>query len=109
MIDSPYALSALVAMGAVTFALRALPFLAARWLERHPVVQRLGEFLPLAIMALLLVHSVAGAAREDPAGPWPEGLAVALAVAAQWRGRHALLSIFAGTAAYVLMRNLSGF
>ncbi len=108
MIDSVHALLAIAAMGAVTFVLRALPFLAARWLARHPVVQRLGDFLPLAIMALLLVHSVAGAAREDPAGPWPEGIAVALAAVLQWWGRHALLSILVGTAAYVLMRNFGG-
>ena len=46
MIDSTYALKAIVAMALVTFALRALPFVAAEWLEHHPVVRRLGRFLP---------------------------------------------------------------
>ncbi|MEI7428935.1 MAG: AzlD domain-containing protein [Betaproteobacteria bacterium] len=107
MIDSHYLITVIVAMGLVTFGLRALPFVAAQWLEKHPIVQRLGQFLPLAIMTLLLLHSVAGAASEDPSGPWPEVLAVAIVVLLQWRNRNALLSILVGTAVYVLIRNLN--
>ena len=103
--NSAYVVTVIVAMGLVTFALRALPFVAAQWLQRHRVVQRLGEFLPLAIMTLLVVHSAAGSAQEHPGGPWPELAAVVLTVAAQWYGRNALLSIVVGTALYVLLRN----
>ncbi|HZX32827.1 MAG TPA: AzlD domain-containing protein [Rhodocyclaceae bacterium] len=105
MIETGYVLAVIFAMGLVTFALRALPFVADHWLRRQPVVQRLGQFLPLAIMTLLLVHSAAGAAGSHPGGPWPELAAVALVVALQWRSRNALLSIGVGTAVYVLMRN----
>ncbi len=105
MINSPYALGVLAAMAVVTFGLRALPFLAARWLQSHPLVQRLGRFLPLAIMALLLLHTLVGSARLNPSGPWAELAAVATVVALQWWRRHALLSILAGTALYVLLRN----
>ena len=108
MIDTASAVPALLAAGAVTFGLRALPFVASQWLERHPVVQRLGEFLPLAIMTLLLLHSVTGAAGSHAGGPWPEVVAVACVVAMQWRGRHALWSLLLGTALYVLWRNLGG-
>ncbi len=62
MIESGYALSVIVVMALVTFALRALPFVAAQWLNKHALVRALGEFLPLAIMTLLLVHSLTGAA-----------------------------------------------
>jgi branched-subunit amino acid transport protein AzlD len=106
MIDGRYVAGVIVAMAGVTFALRALPFVAAQWLKKHPIVHRLGQFLPLAIMTLLLVHSAAGAALEHPAGPWPELLAVAVVVLLQWRSRNALLSILAGTCVYVLLRNL---
>lgn len=105
MIDSTYALSAMAAMAAVTFGLRALPFLAARFLQSHPQVQRLGRFLPLAIMTLLLLHTVVGNARQNPAGPWAELAAVTTVVALQWWRRHALLSILTGTVLYVLLRN----
>ncbi len=105
MIDAGYAVAAILVMGLVTFALRALPFVAAQWLEKHPGVRRLGEFLPLAIMTLLLVHSAAGAASEHAGAPWPEALAIALTVILQWRRRNALLSILLGTGLYVLLRN----
>ena len=106
MIDTVHAVVVIAAAGAVTFLLRALPFLAAQWLQRHPVVHRLGSFLPLAIMTLLLLHSVVAAARSHEAGPWPELLAVACVVALQaWR-RHPLLSLLVGTALYVTLRNV---
>lgn len=107
MIEQNEALGAIVVMGLVTFALRALPFLAADWLQKHPLVHRLGRFMPLAIMTLLLLHSVVGAATQHAAGPWPEVLAVALVVGVQWYSRQALLSIVLGTGLYVLLRNVT--
>ena len=105
MIDTTYALGVLAAMAAVTFGLRALPFLAARFLQSHPLVQRLGRFLPLAIMTLLLLHTLVGSAKENPSGPWAELAAIATVMALQWWRRQPLLSILAGTALYVLLRN----
>lgn len=105
MTDADYIIAAILVMGLVTFALRALPFITASWLERSPFVRRLGAFLPPAIMTLLLVHSAAGASREHTSGPWFEIAAVILTIALQWRGRNALLSILAGTGMYVLLRN----
>lgn len=106
MSDGAYIIGVIAVMGAVTFALRALPFVAAQWLQSHPLVRKLSLFLPLAIMALLLLHSLADAARQDPASPWPEGIAVGLVLLLQWRRRSALLSIVAGTFVYVVLRNV---
>ena len=105
MIDSMYSLGAIAAMGLVTFALRATPFVASQWLKKHPMVQRLGQFLPLAIMTLLLIHSALGSIKENPVGPWAELVAVALVGILQWRSKNALLSILIGTGVYVLLRN----
>ncbi|APW45924.1 branched-chain amino acid transporter permease [Rhodoferax antarcticus] len=105
MIDTGYALGAMVVMAAVTFGLRALPFMAAKFLQNHPMVLRLGRFLPLAIMTLLLVHTLVGSARDNPAGPWGVLAAVACVIALQWWWRQPLLSILLGTALYVLLRN----
>ena len=105
MIESGYIVAAILAMALVTFALRALPFVAAPWLRKHPIVDQLGEFLPLAIMTLLTVHSAAGSATEHPGWPWPEALAIALVAILQWKRRNALLSILAGTYIYVMIRN----
>ena len=112
MINSNYALGAIVAMAGVTFALRALPFLAARWLKKHDKVRTSKlDLAPLVgiVFILLLLHTLVGSARQNPAGPWAEIAAVTLTVALQaWR-RHALLSILTGTALYVLLRNTALF
>jgi branched-subunit amino acid transport protein AzlD len=105
MIDISYAIGAILAMALVTFGLRALPFLAARFLQNSPLVQRLGRFLPLAIMTLLLLHTLVGHARDNPSGPWAEVLVAAVVMALQWWKKHPLLSILAGTVLYVLLRN----
>lgn len=56
-------------------------------------------------MTLLLLHTLVGSARDNPSGPWAELAAVATVVALQWWNKHPLLSILAGTALYVLLRN----
>lgn len=105
MIDATDAVWAIVGMGAVTLGLRALPFLAAPWLRRYPLIARLGHFLPPAIMTLLLLDTLRGASAGNPAGAWQELLAVAIALGLQWRWRRPLLSIAAATLLYVLLRS----
>lgn len=95
----------LVSMMAVTFALRALPFVAAQWLQKHPFVKRLGDFLPLGIMSLLVLQSGVDAALEHQQGPWPELMAVVVTTALQWRLKNPLISILCGTTLYVVWRN----
>lgn len=109
MTDSLYVLGVIAAMALVTFALRALPFVAGQWLQQHPLVHRLGQFLPLAIMTLLLVNSSLGAMADDPDRPWPELTAVLLVAVVQWFSRNALLSILLGTGVYVVLRNLGAY
>ena len=106
MIDASYAIWAIVGMGAVTLALRALPFLAAPWLRRYPVIARLGHFLPPAIMTLLLLDTLRGSSAGNPAGPWQELLAIAVALVLQWRWHRPLPSILGATLVYVLLRNM---
>ena len=101
------AVTAILVMAVVTFALRALPFVAAGLLRRHHLIRALGRFLPAAILALLLIHTLVGFIRQDAptVGAWPALVAILVTVGLQWRWHHALLSIFAGTGVYVLLRN----
>ncbi|CAN1533562.1 AzlD Predicted branched-chain amino acid permeases (azaleucine resistance) [Burkholderiaceae bacterium] len=105
MDDTAYVVGVILAMGAVTFVLRALPFVASRWLQRHAVVARLGRFLPMAIMVLLLLHASVSMAQSHARGFWAEAVAVLLALALQWWGRNALASMAVATVVYVVMRN----
>lgn len=105
--DALYIISAIGLMGAITWGLRALPFFAARWLQDHPVVARVQAFLPAAIMALLLAHTVLGAQGAHSGWPWAEAVCVAVVMLLQWRVGHALVSIFVGTGLYVAWVNPS--
>lgn len=109
MKDTWYVVSVMLAVGAVTFLIRALPFVASHWLQSHPFVHRLGRFLPLAIMVLLLLTAVTQSSGQHPRGPWLEAGAVAVVVGLQWFVRNPLVSIVASTGAYVLLRNFNLF
>lgn len=103
--DSADVVAAIALMGALTWGLRALPFVAERWLRDHPVIARVRAFLPAAIMTLLLAHTLWGSQLASPRWPWAELVCVAVVMVVQWRARHALLSIFLGTGLYLLWLN----
>ena len=88
----------------VTLALRALPFLCfggkdgvPRWLTS------LGNMLPPAIMAALVVYCLKGV----PFGTFADGayqlIAAIVVIGVHLLRRNTLLSIAAGTAAYMLL------
>lgn len=103
--DFGYLMLVFIAMAAVTFAERALPFAASKWLQKQRWVRDLGDFLPLAIMVLLTVHAATYAAVARDAAPTPEVVSIAFAFVLQWFLKNPLVSIFAGTALYVAWVN----
>ncbi len=100
--SSDYVLMAVLAMGAVTFMIRALPFLAARWLRRSPLVLQVGAFLPPAIMTLLLIHSMRDLSQQQSGQVLPTVVAVLVVLGLQAYKRQPLLSIAAGTVLYMV-------
>lgn len=56
MNDYVYLFTVFIAMGAVTAAERLLPFACSSWLRKQRWVGVVGDFLPLAIMVLLVLH-----------------------------------------------------
>ncbi len=103
--DIGYLFLVFFAMAAVTFAERALPFAASKWLQKQRWVRNLGDFLPLAIMVLLTVHAATDAAVARAGSAAPEVVSIAFAFALQWIIKNPLLSIFSGTALYVAWVN----
>ena len=88
----------------ITLALRVAPFALFGGKEGvPPVIERLGRLLPPAIMAALVVYCLKGV----PFGAFSDGvkqiLAGAVVVAVHLARRNTLLSIAAGTAAYMLL------
>ena len=94
----------ILVMAAVTAALRFLPFWIFRDGARRPaVITYLGAVLPYAVMGMLVVYCLKNVSLMTAPHGIPEAIAL-LAVAALhlWR-RNTLLSIFGGTAVYMLL------
>lgn len=99
-----YILLAIVMSALITFGLRALPFVLFRGGRSMPEwMQRLGQILPSAIMAVLIVYCLKGA-KSNPIGIGIPGIiAVAVVVASYKRKHNTFISIVVGTAAYMIM------
>ena len=99
--DALYMIGIVAAGFAVNFGLRALPFLffGARKGPLPPWVEKFGAFVSPVIIGCLIVYSFTGM-QWRTASPY---LAAALTVGLQiWR-RNPLLSIVAGTVAYMVL------
>lgn len=102
MPSTSYLLTALGVILLVTFALRALPFAFVAQARSSALLAYLGAHMPVGIMLILTVYTVRDTTGD--ASSWlPIAAALAVVVGLQvWR-RSALLSIVAGTAAYMLL------
>ncbi len=99
-----YFISAVAVSAAVTFLLRALPFLFFHGERKMPEwLVRLGSVLPSAIMAVLIVYCLRGV-KGNITHTSVQSLVAVLFTAASYRWKHqTLLSIFLGTAAYMIL------
>ena len=88
----------------VTAGLRFLPFVIFGGSRKTPaVVERLGAVLPRAVMAMLVVYCLRGASFGEVKNWLPALVGVVVTAGLHvWR-RSTLLSIVAGTAAYMLL------
>jgi branched-subunit amino acid transport protein AzlD len=91
----------LVVMSGITILLRAFPLLMPRALLRTPWMLRLNQELPLCVMVILVVHSLAS---PGATAPLPAELLALVAVAVTYlRWRNALLSVVTGLATLALV------
>ena len=82
---------------------RALPFLIFRGKEVPSVVKYLGKVLPMAIMATLIIYCIKGISFVSPVGWAPYLIACGVTVALHLWKSNTLLSIFGGTACYMIL------
>jgi branched-subunit amino acid transport protein AzlD len=101
--DPRYLLEAFAVMAAATYACRLFPFLVPRRLQDNHALRFIGELLPAAVMLLLVVYCLKDTAFSSPPYGAPELVCAALVVALHLWRRSALLSIGAGTGAYIAL------
>lgn len=101
---SAYVLTAIIVGAAVTFFLRAWPFLLFAGKREMPEwMHQLGQILPAAIMAVLIIYCLRGA-RSDFIGTGIPGLIAIAVVALTYKWKHnTFISIIAGTAVYMIL------
>lgn len=100
-----YAVFAVIVL--VTMLTRFLPFLIFGENRKTPaVVTYLGRVLPYAVMAMLCVYCLKGLSFSAPGEYLPELLCTALVAGLHVWKRNTLLSIGAGTVAYMLLVQL---
>jgi branched-subunit amino acid transport protein AzlD len=103
-----YMAMVIISVGALSWLIRALPFLLfGRGGEPPKVVSYVGRVLSPAAIAMLVVYCFAGYVRDRPPADNLWGLAEVasgvLTVALQWKWKCPPLSIAAGTVLYMLL------
>lgn len=103
--ETHYLIAFIAVATLATFATRIIPFLFFERHTEHPLIKHLGRYLPAAVMALLATVFLQRSADWSAAVPGSDAiLSGALVVLIHLWRRNALLSIAAGTAAYMLIR-----
>lgn len=92
---------------ACTLLERALPFLIFRSGRVPPLVQYLGKVLPLAVMMTLVVYCLRSVSFQSTAGFLPQTIALTVVTVLHLWRKNAFLSIFGGTACYMLLVQLA--
>ncbi|WP_312715787.1 branched-chain amino acid transporter permease [Corynebacterium flavescens] len=95
----------LLPIAVVTVLLRQLPFSFVRVLKESQLIGLLGITMPVGVMTVLVVYTLRSQA-ELPGGVAAACLAAAVTAALHLWRRHSALSIFGGTAFYMVLVNL---
>lgn len=95
----------LIPVGIVTVLLRELPFSAKKWMKDSEFFSLLGLMMPVGVMTILVVYAVAGQA-DGTGGLWLVLLGVLVTAGLHKWKRDSGLSIFGGTAFYMILVNL---
>lgn len=95
----------LVPVGLITVVLRQLPFSFVKWMKDSEFFSLLGLMMPVGVMTILVVYTVHGQAGAL-GGIWAALLGVLVTFLLHLWKRESALSIFGGTASYMLLVNI---
>lgn len=97
-------LAVVVPIAVITILLRAVPFAVRRSLGSSSLVQLLGVTMPVGVMVVLVVYTLAGQAGA-PGGLVPGLLAIGGTVAVHLWLKRPAVSILLGTVFYMVLIN----
>lgn len=103
MLSMGYTICVIVVCAFCTFAERLLPFLIFRKGSVPNLVRYLGNILPVAVMATLVIYCLRAVDFSSWAGFMPQLIAVAVTAGLHfWKG-NTLLSVTGGTVCYMVL------
>lgn len=105
--DTAYVLAALLIAGAITVALRAIPFILLNPLRESDFVRHMALWMPAGLLLVLAAATFRSSAFGETVHLWEATVASAVTVAVHLGfGRRTLLSVGLGTATFVALVNL---
>ncbi|MBR3756059.1 MAG: AzlD domain-containing protein [Firmicutes bacterium] len=105
--NAGYAALLIFVAAAVTFGLRAVPFVFFGGKREMPEpVKKVADLMPAAIIAVLVIYCLKGAIVTVDMNTLASALGAAAVVLLHVWKRNMLLSIFGGTAVYMLLLHL---
>ena len=96
----PYALGAIAVIWAVTYALRAFPFVTLRGKEESLLVRLVGTSMPLGVMVILVIFALMDTDFHALSSWVPAAGGILVTAAIHFKWTNAMLSIVAGVATY---------
>lgn len=102
MPDHRYVIAAVLVTAAITWALRALPFVAIAPLRESGTVRYLSTRMPAGVMVILVLYCLRDLPVTEARVMAPIAALAATVGLHLWR-RNALLSILGGTGVHVLL------
>lgn len=101
-----YILTAILLTGAITWILRALPFALLAPLRDSELLDYLGTRMPVGIMVILTVYTLIDLDTTTTSMAGTALIALAVTIGLHlWRS-NMLLSLFSGTAVYVVLASI---
>ena len=103
-LNSVQALVTILSVAAGVMVTRFLPFILFAGKNKMPAkIEKLKELIPPAMMGLLVVYCLRGVSFTTPPYGMPEIISVLTVSGLHLWKRNSLLSIFGGTAVYMLL------
>ena len=103
MSNTIYTIAVVGIVAAVTWALRAFPFLIFGNRPLPKIIRYLGKALPPAIMTVLVIYCLRDISLSQSPYGFPELAACALVIVLQVIRKNMYLSIISGTVCYMIL------
>jgi len=107
VIQYNYTIGVIALLFCITCTTRALPFIFGKKMKGNQLILFLGNRLPVSIIFLLCVYYIMSIAKPSFITLMPQQLiALVITLFAQWKWRNMVISLFLGTALYLVLNNV---